>query len=162
MRAGALSGALSGLRAALIGLVSSGLTAIALAAPEPAASDAHRPRVALVLSGGGARGFAHVGVLRVLRDLQVPIDIVVGTSMGSVVGGAFAAGNSVEAMETVVRSTDWDAVIADRPSRDELSFRRREDDLLLPSRIEFGVTADGVVLPPPRPAMRRSNLRSPA
>lgn len=107
-----------------------------------------RPRVALVLSGGGARGFAHIGVLRVLRDLRVPIDIVVGTSMGSVVGGAFAAGNSIEALETVVRSTDWDAVIADRPARDQLSFRRREDDVMLPSRIEFGVGPAGITLPP--------------
>jgi len=115
---------------------------------DPAAAESRRPRVALVLSGGGARGFAHVGVLRVLRELQVPIDLVVGTSMGSVVGGAFAAGNTVEAMEQVVRGTDWPAVVADRPARDQLNFRRREDDLLLPSRIEFGVTRGGIVLPP--------------
>ena len=124
------------------------LAAAAASAQPPERSDGSRPRVALVLSGGGARGFAHVGVLRVLRDLQVPIDLVVGTSMGSVVGGAFAAGNSVETMEMVVRTTDWEAVIADRPARDELAFRRREDDLLLPSRIEFGVGAQGVTLPP--------------
>ncbi len=123
--------------------------AAAAQAPQAEAEAApRRPRVALVLSGGGARGFAHVGVLRVLREFQVPIDMVVGTSMGSVVGGAFAAGNSVEALEEVVRSTDWQAVIADRPARDQLAFRRREDDLLLPSRIEFGVGAAGVVLPP--------------
>jgi NTE family protein len=123
-------------------------TAVATSAPLPEPNEAARPRVALVLSGGGARGFAHVGVLRVLRDLKVPIDLVVGTSMGSVVGGAFAAGNSVETMETIVRSTDWEAVIADRPARDELAFRRREEDLLLPSRIEFGVDAGGITLPP--------------
>jgi NTE family protein len=136
------------LRATVAVSLSLAWAAVALAAPEVDRGDGHRPRVALVLSGGGARGFAHVGVLRVLRDLRVPIDLVVGTSMGSVVGGAFAAGNSVEAMEWVVRSTDWDAVIADRPARDELAFRRREDDVLLPSRIEFGVGADGVTLPP--------------
>ena len=136
------------LRAMLIAGVAVGLAAMVRAAPESAISDGHRPRVALVLSGGGARGFAHVGVLRVLRDLHVPIDLVVGTSMGSVVGGAFAAGNSVETMEMVIRTTDWDAVIADRPARDKLAFRRREDDLLLPSRIEFGVGAEGVTLPP--------------
>jgi NTE family protein len=116
-----------------------------LSAPDPAPA---RPRVALVLSGGGARGFAHIGVLRVLRELKVPLDIVVGTSMGSVVGGAFAAGSSVEALEQIVRTTDWDSVVADRPARDALSFRRREDDLLLPSRIEFGVTRAGLRLPP--------------
>lgn len=108
----------------------------------------HRPRIALVLSGGGARGFAHIGVLRVLQELRVPIDIVVGTSMGSVVGGAYAAGSSVAQLEQLVRHTDWNSVVADRPPRDELNFRRREEDLLLPSRIEFGANLDGISLPP--------------
>ncbi|NRR30847.1 patatin-like phospholipase family protein [Oxalobacteraceae bacterium] len=107
-----------------------------------------RPKVALVLSGGGARGFAHIGVLRVLQELRVPVDFVVGTSMGSVVGGAYAAGSSVEQLEQLVRRTDWDGVIADRPPRDELAFRRREEDLLLPSRIEFSASLSGVSLPP--------------
>jgi len=107
-----------------------------------------RPKVALVLSGGGARGFAHIGVLRALQELRVPVDFVVGTSMGSVVGGAYAAGSSVEQLEQLVRRTDWNAVVADRPPRDELVYRRREEDLLLPSRIEFGAKLDGVSLPP--------------
>jgi NTE family protein len=107
-----------------------------------------RPKVALVLSGGGARGFAHIGVLRALQELRVPVDIVVGTSMGSVVGGAYAAGSSLDQMERLVRRTDWNAVVADRPPRDELVYRRREEDLLLPSRIEFGARMDGVSLPP--------------
>lgn len=114
----------------------------------PAADLKPRPKVALVLSGGGARGFAHIGVLRALQELRVPVDIVVGTSMGSVVGGAFAAGSSVEQLELLVRRTDWAAVVADRPPRDELVFRRREEDLLLPSRIELGAQWDGVTLPP--------------
>ncbi|SDG96274.1 MULTISPECIES: patatin-like phospholipase family protein [unclassified Duganella] len=107
-----------------------------------------RPKVALVLSGGGARGFAHIGVLRALQELRVPVDFVVGTSMGSVVGGAYAAGSSVDQLEQLVRRTDWNAVVADRPPRDELVYRRREEDLLLPSRIEFGAHTDGVSLPP--------------
>ncbi len=107
-----------------------------------------RPKVALVLSGGGARGFAHIGVLRALQELRVPVDFVVGTSMGSVVGGAYAAGSSVEQLEQLVRRTDWNAVVADRAPRDELFYRRREEDLLLPSRIEFGAHLDGVSLPP--------------
>src|SRR5476649_1883194 len=107
-----------------------------------------RPKVALVLSGGGARGFAHIGVLRALQELRVPVDFVVGTSMGSVVGGAYAAGSSVDDLEQLVHRTDWDYVIADRPPRDELTYRRREEDLLLPSRIEFGAKLDGVSLPP--------------
>jgi predicted acylesterase/phospholipase RssA len=61
----------------------------------------------------------------VLRELPGPIDLVVGTSMGSVAGGAFAAGHTVQTMELVMRSTDWQAVVADRPARDQLNFRRR-------------------------------------
>ncbi|MBA5685694.1 patatin-like phospholipase family protein [Rugamonas apoptosis] len=122
-------------------------------APPPASTASadplhHRPRIALVLSGGGARGFAHIGVLRVLQELRVPVDIVVGTSMGSVVGGAYAAGSSVAQLEQLVRRTDWNSVVADRPPRDELNFRRRQEDLLLPSRIEFGATMEGISLPP--------------
>lgn len=107
-----------------------------------------RPRVALVLSGGGARGFAHVGVLRALEEMRVPIDMVAGASMGAVVGGAYAAGRSVEELEQFVRVTDWPAVLADRPPRDDLPFRRREEDLLVPSRIEFGIDRSGLQLPP--------------
>lgn len=114
----------------------------------PNAAIKPRPKVALVLSGGGARGFAHIGVLRALQELRIPVDIVVGTSMGSVVGGAYAAGSSVDQLEQLVRRTDWNAVVADRPPRDELFYRRRDEDLLLPSRIEFGAHLDGVSLPP--------------
>jgi NTE family protein len=108
----------------------------------------NRPKVALVLSGGGARGFAHVGVLRVLKEMRIPVDMIVGTSMGAVIGGAYAAGRSVEDIEAIVRDTSWDSVLADRPARDALDFRRREEDVLLPSRIEFAVTKNGVTLPP--------------
>jgi NTE family protein len=107
-----------------------------------------RPKVALVLSGGGARGFAHIGVLRVLKEMHIPIDFVVGTSMGAVVGGAYAAGRSVEDIEEMVRTTSWDSVVADRPARDALDFRRREEDILLPSRIEMAVTKNGFTFPP--------------
>lgn len=107
-----------------------------------------RPRVALVLSGGGARGFAHVGVLRALQQMRIPVDIVVGTSMGSVIGGAYAAGASLKDLEQMAATTDWDSVVADRPARDELHFRRRDEDVQLPSRIEFGITLKGVQGPP--------------
>ncbi|WP_342118890.1 patatin-like phospholipase family protein [Pseudoduganella sp. OTU4001] len=107
-----------------------------------------KPRVALVLSGGGARGFAHVGVLRALQEMRIPIDIVVGTSMGSVIGGAWAAGASLKDLEKMAAITDWDSVVADRPARDELHFRRRDEDIQLPSRIEFGISLKGVQGPP--------------
>lgn len=131
------------------------LAGLLLAAPASAQQDASqptaeklRPRVALVLSGGGARGFAHVGVLRALQDLRIPIDMVAGVSMGAVVGGAYASGRSVDEMERFVRGTDWSAIVADRPPREDLAFRRRVDDLLLPSRIEFGIGRSGLTLPP--------------
>ncbi|RQO63337.1 patatin domain-containing protein [Paucibacter sp. KBW04] len=107
-----------------------------------------RPRIALVLSGGGARGLAHIGVLRVLQELRVPVDMVVGTSMGALVGGAFASGRRVDELEAFVNSADWTAILADRPPRQELSYRRREDDQLVPSRIEVGLGLGEVSLPP--------------
>src|SRR4051812_23146144 len=70
-------------------------------ATAPASSTAPRPRVALVLSGGGARGLAHIGVLEVLREHRVPVDFIVATSMGSIVGGAYAAGHTPEEMEAL-------------------------------------------------------------
>ena len=117
--------------------------------PDSSSTATRRPRIALVLSGGGARGLAHIGVLRVLKEMHVPIDIVVGTSMGAVIGGAYAAGRSVEDLDRITRDTAWESVLADRPMRDTLDFRRREEDLLLPSRLEFAVTSDnGISLPP--------------
>ena len=85
----------------LAGLLLAG-SAVGQASPagdSPESPTLQRPKVALVLSGGGARGFAHVGVLRALKDLRVPIDMVVGTSMGAVVGGAYASGRSVDELE---------------------------------------------------------------
>ncbi|MBC3861482.1 patatin-like phospholipase family protein [Undibacterium jejuense] len=108
----------------------------------------NRPRIALVLSGGGARGFAHIGVLRALRQMRIPVDIVVGTSMGAVVGGAYAAGRTPEELEKTVHDTDWDNVLSDRPARTDLDFRRKEEDTLIPTRIEFAATKKGVFLPP--------------
>ena len=70
-----------------------------------------RPCVGLVLSGGGARGFAHAGVLKVLETLGVRIDVVTGTSMGSMVGGAYAAGYTAEEIERIVLSVDWDQIL---------------------------------------------------
>ena len=67
-----------------------------------------------MLSGGGARGLAHIGVLKVLRELRVPVDVIVATSMGSIVGGAYAAGHSTDSMETLVRQVDWNQMFSDR------------------------------------------------
>ncbi|MCE4553497.1 patatin-like phospholipase family protein [Pelomonas cellulosilytica] len=132
------------LRLALAVLTLAGTIAPVLAQTPPPA----RPRIGLVLSGGGARGLAHIGVLRVLEEMQVPVDLIVGTSMGAVVGGAYASGRSVDELETLVKGANWNAILSDRPARDRLAIRRREDDERLPSRIEFGFNLErGAMLP---------------
>ena len=87
-------------------------------------------KTCLVLSGGGARGIAHVGVLKVLERERVKIDCIVGTSMGAVVGGAYASGRSVDELEALVKSANWNAILADRPARERLAIRRRQRELL--------------------------------
>ena len=121
-------------------------------APDPVP----RPKVGLVLSGGGARGLAHIGVLKVLREQRVPVDFIVATSMGSIVGGAYAAGQTPDEMHALVREADWSRMFSDRPPREYLSFRRKEDDTRLSGRTELGLKRDGVVLP--RGALGSQNL----
>ena len=85
----------------------------------------NRPKVGLVLSGGGARGIAHIGILKVLERMRVPIDCIVGTSMGAIVGGLYAAGTSPEDLEDLVQSIPWNEAFKDKPATDQLSFRRK-------------------------------------
>ncbi len=89
-----------------------------------------RPRIGLALSGGGARGAAHIGVLKVLEREHIPIDYIVGTSMGSIVGGMYASGLSPEEIETQLIAVDWDDVFDDKIDRENRSFRRKTDDRL--------------------------------
>ena len=77
------------------------------------ASPAKRPKICLVLSGGGARGAAHIGVLRVLEQYRVPIHCIAGTSMGAIAGGAFASGTTVADVERMVRAADWNYIFYD-------------------------------------------------
>lgn len=106
-------------------------------ADDPAA--AGRPRIGLVLGGGGARGAAHVGVLKVLEELRVPIDCIAGTSMGSVVGGLYASGMSAEQIEREILAMDWDDLFIDDPAREDRSFRRKRDDDLYAFKAKIGV-----------------------
>ena len=92
------------------------------------AAEGERPRVGLVLSGGGARGAAHVGVLKVLDEMRVPVDAIAGTSMGAVVGGLYASGMTGAEIETLIRSLNWQEAFRDRPPREELGFRRKQDE----------------------------------
>jgi NTE family protein len=113
----------------------------------PPTTEQTRPKVALVLSGGGARGFAHVGVLKVLHELRVPVDMVVGTSMGAVVGGAYAAGTPVAQLEKIVRDTQWDDIFVTSVPRQDMDFRRKDEDTRTIGRFAFGLTKDGLTLP---------------
>ncbi|MEM9553349.1 MAG: patatin-like phospholipase family protein [Acidobacteriota bacterium] len=92
-----------------------------------------------MLSGGGARGAAHVGVLKVLEELRIPFDCIVGTSMGSIVGGLSASGLSPDLMDDALRSIDWSDTFDDAPSRRRMHFRRKQDDLLPLFPFELGI-----------------------
>lgn len=109
--------------------------------------DERRPRVGLVLSGGGARGAAHVGVLKVLEELQVPIDAVAGTSMGAVVGGLYASGLSAAEVERALTSLDWQDAFRDRPPRADLTFRRKQEDQNFLVRLPLGLRGRRFLLP---------------
>ena len=87
----------------------------------------NHPRIGLVLSGGGARGMAHVGVIQVLEEMKIPIFCIAGTSMGAIVGGLYAAGMSPAEMEKFVSSMEWNDAFRDKPPPSELSFRRKRD-----------------------------------
>lgn len=82
----------------------------------------HRPTVALVLSGGGAKGAAHVGVIEYVEELGIPVDMVLGTSMGGLIGGLYALGYTVPEMDSLVRNMDWNWALSDRLSREYLSY----------------------------------------
>ena len=109
-------------------LVMSPLTAFADCGPATQDEFKSRPRVGLALSGGGARGAAHIGVIRVLREQNVPIDCIAGTSMGAIIGGLYASGMSPEEIEQAIDEIDWDSVFDDSTYRPDKTFRRKRDD----------------------------------
>lgn len=111
------------------------------------ASDDGSPRIALVLSGGSARGAAHVGVLKVLEELRIPIDVVVGTSMGAVVGGLWSSGLSAAEIERELLAVDWPAVFRDDVPRSALSFRRKEEQRWGLMEPELGLAGGALQLP---------------
>lgn len=106
-----------------------------------------RPKIGLVLSGGGARGAAHVGVIKVLDEMRIPIDYIGGTSMGSMVGGLYAAGTSAAELESIFQDADWSMVTSDRPPRAHRSYRRKTDDFGFLIDFEIGVDKDGLIIP---------------
>ncbi len=113
--------------------------------PARAADPSPRPRICLVLAGGGARGTAHIGVIKVLEELRVPIDCIAGTSIGALVGAAYATGMSADQMQSIVAGLSPEALFVDRPPRRDLPIRTKLDEQRNFIGPEFGVR-DGRLL----------------
>ncbi len=121
--------------------------ALPAARADVAAPTAARPKLCLVLSGGGARGIAHIGVLRVLEELRVPVDCLVGTSAGAIIGGAYAAGSSPDEIETAIRGADWDMLLSDQPARANRSVYAKELERERIGAAEVGERGTTLLLP---------------
>jgi NTE family protein len=119
------------------------LAATAFAQPSGSAgrssSESKRPKIGLVLSGGGARGLTHIGVIQVLEEMRIPIDFVAATSMGSIVGGLYASGPTSADMHEIVTTIRWDTLFSDSPPRRELEFRDKQIDTRFPLPLEIGI-----------------------
>ncbi|MBE2243217.1 MAG: patatin-like phospholipase family protein, partial [Burkholderiaceae bacterium] len=117
-------------------------------AQQPPQEHASRPRIGLVLGGGGARGAAHIGVLEVLQELRVPVDCIAGTSMGALVTGAFAAGQSPAAMSQALAQANWDDMFQDNPDFYDMSYRNKRLSQAYVPGSELGVTDKGLEYAP--------------
>jgi len=106
-----------------------------------------RPKIGLVLGGGGARGYAHIGVIKKLEEMRIPYDFIAGTSMGSIAGGFLATGMDSEEIAKVVREADWDDLFKDKTSREDIPFRRKADDNLGLFGPKLGIGKDSNLLP---------------
>src|SRR6185369_6753462 len=127
-------------RAAVYGLLIVWLSgATATIAQTPAAvTQPTRPKIGLVLSGGGARGITHIGVLQVLEEMRIPVDFISATSMGSIVGGLYASGREPADLHKIVTTVRWDTLFSDSPPRRELDFRDKQLDTRFPLPLEIG------------------------
>jgi NTE family protein len=100
---------------------------------------ASRPKIGLALGGGAARGIAHIGLLRWFEENRIPVDFIAGTSMGGLIGGAYASGLSPDEIQALMKEADWDLMfLADSPFRYK-TFRRKEDARAFPGQIDFGL-----------------------
>ena len=108
--------------------------------PSQELNSPHRKKVALVLSGGGAKGMAHVGVLKVLEKAGIPIDIITGTSMGSIVGGLYAVGYNAHLLDSLVKTLDWSYIISDREDMTKQTYldRKKQNTYILSTGMTFG------------------------
>lgn len=121
--------------------------AISVGPGPAAAATTGRPKIGLVLSGGGALGATHIGVLKVLEELRIPVDIITGTSMGSIVGGLYAMGLSAAELESLVATIDWAGALSDRPPRGDRSFRSKTEDYGFLIDLKVGIKDGGPQFP---------------
>lgn len=105
-----------------------------------------RPKIGLVLEGGGALGLAHIGILEWMEEHRVPIDLITGTSMGALIGGLYASGMSTRELRELITSIDWNLTLGGQVPFNALSYRRKEDRIAYPNRLEFGLR-NGVQFP---------------
>jgi len=112
-----------------------------------AAEEPDRPKIGLALSGGGAKGGAHVGVLKVFEELNIPVDYIGGTSIGAIVGGMYATGMSADQLHEVIAGIDWEDALNDSPPRRDLAFRRKEDDRRYLMGLELGLRGGKIQWP---------------
>lgn len=135
--------------AALIALCVLPITSGHAQAPNPGAEapGVPRPRVGLILGGGGARGAAHVGVIQALDEMRIPVDCIVGTSMGALVGGIYASGKSADEVNKLVRAIDWRETLAFASLREELPMRRKQAGITYSNSLEFGLKNGGISAP---------------
>jgi NTE family protein len=132
---------------ALVAVMAATATSASAENTDTAAAVKRRPRIGLVLSGGGARGAAHIGVLKVLEELRVPVDYIAGTSMGSIVGGSYASGNTIDQMLRDIRAIRTADLASDAPPRQDVPVRRKQDDLQNYIGPELGFRGGKLLLP---------------
>ncbi|MGD8909715.1 MAG: patatin-like phospholipase family protein [Chromatiales bacterium] len=120
---------------------------LSVISPQASAQE-KQPRIGLVLSGGGARGLAHIGVLKVLEEMRIPISCIAGTSMGSLVGGIYATGMPLDEMERRVATMQWEDLFTDDPPRSEKPFLAKRDDYENLFDLELGQRGTRILLPP--------------
>ena len=114
------------------------IASAAIATDVAAQSKSTRPIVGVALGGGSARGFAHVGVIRWFEEHHVPIDVIAGTSMGGLIGGAYAAGMSSDELAALLRGTDWDELLGASASR----YKRVRRAVARPAALTSGQQVD--------------------
>jgi NTE family protein len=135
------------LAAAMLGC-SIATASIALDEAATAGAGAPRPRIGLVLAGGGAKGGAHLGVLKVLEEMHIPIDCIAGTSMGALVGGGYASGIPADKLQAFVESINWKNIVGGMGGRSTLPIERKRQGVTYSNQLQLGIKGSQIVVAP--------------